>query len=320
MRVAAGLNGDQLAARLAARFGWAEKTGPPKVSKIENGRQVPTADIIRAWAEATGHPGETDELLDILADIQTVHVRRRRMLRKGEAPLQEDYDQRAQAVTSFRNFEVAFIPGLLQTSAYARSLIKQVAAVFGITDVDEAVQARMHRQDILYDSSKTFEFVFTEAALRILSCPRHVMLGQLDRLLSLSADNVKIGIIPFGTELTITPVNGFLLLDDQLIVETYGWEDQEHGDESATHRRIFDMLMADALKDDEARRLIARAAEDLRERKLKEAGATRVRTACLYRAFPDMGQQAMLTLSSKTLATSVVALPLCLCEEDAQAL
>src|ERR1700722_9503186 len=32
MRVAAGLNGDQLAARLAARFGWAKKTAPPKVS------------------------------------------------------------------------------------------------------------------------------------------------------------------------------------------------------------------------------------------------------------------------------------------------
>jgi hypothetical protein len=131
----------------------------------------------------------------------------------------------------------------------------------------------MRRQDILYDSTKTFEFVFTEAALRILSCPRHVMLGQLDRLLSLSADNAKIGIIPFGTELTITPVNGFLLLGDQLIVETYGWEDQEHGDESATHRRIFDMLMTDALKDDEARRLIARAAKDLPERKLREVGS-----------------------------------------------
>jgi hypothetical protein len=279
MRVAAGLNGDQLAARLAARFGWAKKTAPPKVSKIENGHQVPTPDIIRAWVEETGHPGDTDELLDILADMQTVHIRRRRMLRKGETPLQEDYDQRAQAVTSFRNFEVAFIPGLLQTSAYARSLITQVAAIFGITDVDEAVQARMHRQNVLYDSSKTFEFVFTEAALRILSCPRQVMLGQLDRLLSLSADNVRIGIIPFGAELTITPVNGFLLLDDQLIVETYCWEDQEHGDESATHRRIFDMLMADALKDDEARRLIARAAEDLRERKLSASSVSAVMIA-----------------------------------------
>jgi transcriptional regulator with XRE-family HTH domain len=222
MRVAAGLSGDQLAARLSETFDWAEKTGPPKVSKIENGRQVPTADIIRAWADATGHPEYTDELLELLADLQTVHIRRRRMLRQGEAPLQQHYDQRARSAKHFRNVEIAFIPGLLQTSAYARSIINQVSVVFGITDIDEAVQARMRRQDVLYDSSKTFEFIFTEAALRMLSCPRQVMLGQLDRLLSLSMDNVTLGIIPFGAELTITPVNGFLLLDDQLIVETYG--------------------------------------------------------------------------------------------------
>jgi hypothetical protein len=43
------------------------------------------------------------------------------------------------------------------------------------------------------------------------------------------------------------------------IAETYGWEDQEHGDESATHHRIFDMLMADALMGDKAQRLIASA-------------------------------------------------------------
>jgi transcriptional regulator with XRE-family HTH domain len=265
MRVAAGLTGDQLAARLSERFGWAEKTGAPKVSKIENGRQVPTADIIRAWAEATGQTEEAGELLDLLADLRAVHIRRRRMLRHGEAPLQKDYDQRTRAASQVRNFEVACIPGLLQTSAYARSLITQVAAVFGITDVDAAVQARMRRQDVLlYDSSRAFEFVFTEAALRILPCPRHVMLGQLDRLLSLSMDNVTLGIIPFGAELAITPVNGFLLLDDQLTVETYGWEDQEHDEESAIHRRIFDMLMGDALTGDEARRLIASAAEDLR--------------------------------------------------------
>lgn len=226
---------------------------------------MPSPDIVRAWADATGHPEYTDELLELLADLQAVHIRRRRILRQGEAPLQEDFDQRAQAAKRFRNLEIAFIPGLLQTSAYARSIIKQVSVIFGITDVDAAVQARMRRQDILYDSSKTFEFLFTEAALRIMPCPRQVMLGQLDRLLSLSADNVTIGIVPFETELTITPVNGFLLLDDQLVVETYSWEDQEHGSESATHHRIFDMLLADAVTGDDARHLITTAAGELRK-------------------------------------------------------
>ena len=51
----------------------------------------------------------------------------------------------------------------------------------------------MHRQQVLYDTSKAFEFVFTEAALYLLPCSRQVMLGQLDRLLSLGMDNVTLG-------------------------------------------------------------------------------------------------------------------------------
>jgi hypothetical protein len=135
--------------------------------------------------------------------------------------------------------------------------------MFGVSDVDAAAQARMRRQEVLYDSSKTFEFIATEAALRLMPCPAQVMLGQLDRLMSLDMENVTIGIIPFG-ELGIIPVNGFLLLDDHLIVETYSAEYQEHGDEPAVNSRIFDILMAEALTGDEARRLIAVVAQGLR--------------------------------------------------------
>src|SRR5580704_11393673 len=93
MRKAAGLTGDQL----AAAAGWPEKTGRTKVSKIENGRQAPSADDIRAWAQACGHPEQVPDLLDALADAQTVHTRWRRRLRGGQAALQEDMDRRTQA-------------------------------------------------------------------------------------------------------------------------------------------------------------------------------------------------------------------------------
>ena len=46
----------------------------------------------------------------------------------------------------------------------------------------EAVAARMQRQQVLYDTNRTFEFVTTEAALRIGAAPASVMIGQLDRL------------------------------------------------------------------------------------------------------------------------------------------
>jgi transcriptional regulator with XRE-family HTH domain len=258
LRKAAKLTGDQLAAAL----GW--PAGRTKVSKIENGKQMPSAADIRAWAAACGQPEAAEELLDMLAGVQAVHIQWRRQLRRGHAAVQEDLDRRTREAKRFRNAETVIIPGLLQTAGYARGIMQETADVWGTTDTDAAVMARMQRQEALYDTGKTFEFVITEAALRLLPCPPQVMLGQLDRLLSLDLDNVTLGIIPMGVHLAMPPVNSFLLLDDALIVESYGSEDVGGEEESAVHQRIFDLLMAEAVTGEEARRLIATAAQDLR--------------------------------------------------------
>ena len=73
LRSAAGLK----AIELAEATGWARS----KISKIENGNQIPTADDIRAWAEATNHPEVTDELIAMLRQVQEAHTRWRRRLR-----------------------------------------------------------------------------------------------------------------------------------------------------------------------------------------------------------------------------------------------
>lgn len=259
---AAGLTGDQLAAQL----GWGA-TGRTKVSKIENGRQVPTPEEIQAWALAAGHPEAADELLELLDDMKMTHTRWRWRLKNAgsQAAIQQDFDARTRAATRVRWAELTLIPGLLQTSPYARSVVTQAAALYPEDpDIDAAVQARMARQDVLYDQSKTFEFVITEAALRMLPCPPQVMLGQLDRLLSLGLDNVALGIIPFG-QAQFIPLNGFYLLDDDLTIERWGGKTEDHaGEQTALYHRIFDTLMDEALIGEDARRLIAAAAEDLR--------------------------------------------------------
>jgi transcriptional regulator with XRE-family HTH domain len=256
MRRAAGLTG----ARLAADLGWA----PSKVSKIENGNQTPSADDIRAWAGACGHPEAVDELLDILADVQTISRRWKQRARGGLAPIQEDYDRRTREAKRVRNAEILIMPGLLQTAGYARGILAKFAAHLGVHDLDEAVAARMRRQEVLYDTDKTFEFVITEAALRTLVVPAQVMAGQLDRLLSLGLANVTLGIIPFGVELGTPPAGGLLMLDDAAIVETDGVERNAGEEESAEYDQIFGRLMAESVTGDEARRLIAAAAVDLR--------------------------------------------------------
>lgn len=261
MRKAAGLTGEQLAEVL----GWGEKTGRTKVSKIENAKQVPGPEDVQAWAQAVGHPEQAAELLELLADVQTVHTRWRRRLRGGHVAILEDIDRRTREAKRIRNAEVVLIPGLLQTAGYARSIITSISAAYGTRDIDAAVQARMNRQAVLYDQSKVFEFVITEAALRLLPCPPQVMAGQFDRLMSMDLPNVTLGIIPFGAELQVMPFNSFLLLDDNLTVETWGGKDDEPaGDESAVHQHIFDLLIAEAVTGEDARQLIAAAAAALK--------------------------------------------------------
>jgi len=265
MRRAARLTGGELAADLR----WGEKTGRTKVSKIENGKQVPTAPEVRAWAAACGHPEEADELADLLADVQTVHTRWRRRLRGGQAALQEDLDRRTQAAKRIRNAENMWIPGLLQTADYARAAIGQASAKYGGEDIEAAVAARMKRQDVLYDREKVLEFAIAESALRFLPCPPQVMLGQLDRLdrlIGMGLDNVTIGIIPMGVQLGLLPWGNFLMLDDEVHAETYGGKvEARDEDQTARHEGIFAELMAEALTGDRAQALIRSALGDLRE-------------------------------------------------------
>jgi transcriptional regulator with XRE-family HTH domain len=258
MRRTAGLRQQ----RMAADLGWPTS----KISKIENNHQMPAADDIRAWAAKCGHPEQADDLLDLLDDAQTIRRQVRRRMRGGQAPLQTDLDQRARAARHIRDAEVAAIPGLLQTAAYAQSIAAQVAAVYGASDTGAAVEARMRRQEILYDRDRKFEFVITEAALRMPPCPVQVMLGQLDRLLAiLDLDNVTLAIIPMNAELAFAPFYGFLILDDAVIIEDYLGENESTAEAAAICHRIFALLMDEAVTGDEARRLIMAAAASLRE-------------------------------------------------------
>jgi transcriptional regulator with XRE-family HTH domain len=259
MRKAAGLTGD----RLAAKLGWPRS----KVPKIENGRQMPAEADIRAWAEACGQPDAVPVLLEMLAGAQSVHRQWRHRLRAGHAAIQEEYGALVRGGKEIRGFDVVVVPGLLQTAGYARYRMSEAVRVqgFAAEGVDAAVQARMRRQEALYDPGKTFEFVVTEAALRFLLCPADVMAGQLDRLLTASVlGNVTLGIIPFGTELAVAPVAGFLAVDDVVITETASGYDRAVGQESADYQRIFGLLMAEAVTGDAARKLITAAAAGLK--------------------------------------------------------
>ncbi|TMQ90848.1 helix-turn-helix domain-containing protein [Actinomadura soli] len=259
LRTAAGLSGR----RLAESLSWP----PSKVSKLENGKQTPTDDDIHGWTRATSSENETEALLASLRTLEVQHAEWQRQLRVGLKPHQLEISDLDARTRHFRAFESTFIPGLLQTAEYARYRFAQSNAVFTIrNDIDEAVAARVRRQDILYQPDKRFHLVLTEAALRYRLCPPEVMLGQLDRLVSLSTlPNVKLGVIGFETAYVVAPAHGFWILDaDRVMVETFSAElNLAQPQELSLYSSIFDSLAGVAGYGRSARAIINRAIDAL---------------------------------------------------------
>lgn len=262
LRTTAGITGGELA----------EKIGmiQPKVSKIENGRQLPTAEEVTAWVRACGRDAELDELLELREESEVQHRSWRRQLRSGgQASIQKSYDELVRSAKVIRNAEVSTVPGLLQTAEYARHQFMQGVRLHEARteEEDEVIAAKMARQSVLYDRGRRFEFVITEACLLLLYCPADVMLEQLDRLLSVAAGNVPavwLGIIPFGVELPVVPQNRFIIIDDLVMVEGFVGETEYVGGQAAKHLRAMDALVEEAVTGEPARRLITRAMDEIR--------------------------------------------------------
>jgi transcriptional regulator with XRE-family HTH domain len=259
LRQRAALSGRQLAELLF----WP----PSKVSKLENGRQTPSDNDIRAWTRATGSDSETEGLLASLHTLETQHAEWQRIFRTGLQPRQKELAEWDQRTRLLRVFEATVIPGLLQTAEYARARFAEGIRRLKLpNDINETVQARMMRQEILYRPDKRFHFVLTEAALRFRLCPPDVMLGQLDRLVSFSAlPNVRLGIIGFETQYATSPWHGFWLYDDKrVLVETFSAAlDLRQPQEIELYSNAFQELAAVASYGRAARAIINRVIDDL---------------------------------------------------------
>lgn len=259
LRQQAGLTGRELAESLA----WQAS----KVSKLENGRQTPSDDDIKAWTLATNSEGETAGLLASLHTLEVQHAEWQRVLRTGIRPRQNALAELDQKTRLFRVFEATVIPGLLQTSEYARARFAEGIRIFKLPNaINEAVEGRMKRQDIFYRPDKRFHFVLAEAALRFRMCSPDVMLGQLDRLISLSAlPNVRLGIIGFETQYTASPWHGFWLYDEEkVLVETFSAGlNLAQPQEIELYSTVFSELAAVASYGRSARAIITRVIDDL---------------------------------------------------------
>jgi len=259
LREEAGFNGKQLAAHL----GWAQS----KVSRIETGKQTVSTDDVVDWADAVRAETLVEDLLSELRTVRVEYEAWTRRLRTGLAALQRSGAALDAETSHLRAFEPDIIPGLLQTADYARHVLTAVARLRsrGAVEVIDSVRARMRRQDVLYDTTKRFQFLITEAALRFHVCPPASLRAQLDRLLAVAGlETIELAVIPFDAQLPISPSHGFWIFDDRLVqIDTFSAElSLRDGDDIALYLELFELLWGVALQGGDAQRLVARVARE----------------------------------------------------------
>ncbi|MFE4975181.1 helix-turn-helix domain-containing protein [Kitasatospora sp. NPDC056651] len=254
LRAEGGFTGRQLADRL----GWTQS----KVSKLETGRQTATHDDLKAWADGVGQPQAAAELSARLRAFESGTRSWRRQLAAGHKPVQDTLTAEHDRTRVMRAWEGAMIVGILQTPDYARHIFSAYVDLHqSPRDIEDAVRARIQRQESLYRPGKKYHVVMGESALRALVCPPAVMAAQLDRLSgAIGLDTVSLGIVPFEASLKLPPANGFWIHDDRLvIVEDWHaelWLDQP--DNVALYQRVWDTLADTAVYGADAHRVITR--------------------------------------------------------------
>jgi len=191
LREAAGLTGDEVAARLDC--------STSKISRIETGRVVVSPRDVRDLLAIYGVTGNQREIL-----IQLAREARQKGWWQGYGdsvqPHLATYLGMESEASQIRQYSVARIPVLLQTEDYARAVVTAGRAGPGRypASADRVVEMLMERQRLAAASPPTVRVVMDEAVLHRQVGSREITREQIGHLIELtSGETMFLQFIPF---------------------------------------------------------------------------------------------------------------------------
>jgi transcriptional regulator with XRE-family HTH domain len=239
LRKADGISGQALGDLLR----WSQS----KISKIETGRVIPSVDDIEAISQALQITEEVKADLVARSKILSAKLRTWRNLRSEDLLyLQKNIREIESNCKTIRVFQPFVVPGLLQTAEYSRQVFLRVVPDASDQEISAAIAGRLDRQQILFDESKELLFIMTEAVFRTRIASKIVMLGQIDRLIALTAmSHLRLSILPFKTELPVLANGSFVIFDDHtVLIETSAAEMVLKDEQDVTHHTtMFNQLL-----------------------------------------------------------------------------
>ncbi|WP_282695685.1 helix-turn-helix transcriptional regulator [Streptomyces sp. CC208A] len=158
----------------------------PMVASIEQGRRLPSKEFVE----------RAEEVLDAFGVIR---VAAKHLTRKaGLAKWFEAWAELEPLAVTLYTYEPRLAPGLLQTTAYARTLFEKQLPAMSDDKIETSLIARMARTSILTERPETiFSFIIEEHALRRQVASPEVMREQIDHILDLcERRNIDIQIMP----------------------------------------------------------------------------------------------------------------------------
>jgi transcriptional regulator with XRE-family HTH domain len=258
LREASGLKARDAAALLGV--------SPVQISHIESGLTGVSEERLRRMAS---HYACTDgEFIDALVGMATDRTRGWWEEYRGLLPTAFlDLSELDHHASFRRDVAILFVPGLLQTEAYARAVFSSRVPELTHEELELRVRHRMARQKITIP----YEVVIHEAALRIRVGDRTVSREQLARLVELSEEeHITLQVIPFDLDgfsrasSTMTYVGGALPKLDTVV------RDAPHGSvfidseaQLSAYRTRFRKVEAVSLEPEQSREFIHKLAREL---------------------------------------------------------
>lgn len=255
LRQEMGLTVDQVAEMLLC--------SPSKVSRMETGQRGATLRDVRDLARIYGltDQAKVDNLMNLArAGKEQGWWQSYNLDFATYVGLEE-------AAVSLTFYMPMLIPGLLQTPGYVRALHEADMQNYAPERVNEAVEVRLKRQQILTrDPPLQMTVVLDEAVLHRAVGGAEVMGEQLDRLIAAAKlPNVTIYVIPFAAGAHPAMDSLFEILDfgDTAPRVVYveglmGYIYLDRAQDISRYARVFDRLRAVASTPEESARLIAK--------------------------------------------------------------
>lgn len=177
------------------------------------------------------------------------------------------------AATTITCYSMFYMPGLLQTREYAQGIISIVAPKMDPHVVQQRVDARLRRQQLLSrDSGPRYNVLLDENVIRRGVGDPELIAAQLEKVLNtINAGRAVVQVIPFSAGAYATADGYFVLLEFEdradlwPVVYIEGLAGNQYLDRKgdiARYRECIDYLKARALSPQESESLIAKTRAD----------------------------------------------------------